>query len=240
MICAVSAAGCDDKPVKTEKADAATAAVAPTPTPTAPPAPKPPVISIEPGVFVVGAERVQPTDPDPVGQIASLLTGKPMVEGAIVEMDVKRATKPSQVVTMIAALKKAKAKGAIAKTENRDKVVQPFSITFAAPPRPDCSVVAFIAKDSKINVWPIGGGAAKTYSKGFAGPDMTLGTEGVRESTARCESSILFVGADDAMNWGLVYDLATISKMLGAGMSKVTEFAVVPGTVVPGRKVTLE
>lgn len=237
---AVASFGCDDEPKNLNKKPDASAAATAAPTP---PAPKPPKILIEPGTFAIDAERVSPTDPDPVGQIATLVTGKPQVEGAIVEIEVKRAAKPSQMVTMMAALKKAKAKGVIAKTENRDKVVMPFTLTFAAPPQPDCAVVAYIAKDSKINVWTLGGGAAKTYSKGFAGPDMTLGTEGVRESVARCDAPILFVGADDAMNWGLVYDLATISKSGqdgGVGLAKITQFAIVANTVVPGRKVVLD
>ncbi len=238
---ALASSGCDDDPKTLAKnADAASAAsAAPTPTPTPPPAPKAPKIVIEPGTFTIDAERVSPTDPDPVGQIATLITGKPQIEGAVVEIDVKRAAKPSQMVTMIFALKKAKAKGVNARTENRDKVMMPFTLTFAGPPQPDCAVVAYIAKDSKINVWTLGGGAAKTYSKGFAGPDMTLGTEGVRESIGHCDAPTLFVGADDAMNWGLVYDLATITKS-GASTAKITQFALVPNTVVPGRKVVLD
>jgi len=239
LFAAVLAVGCEDKgPSKLEKMAEAGASAAPTPTPAAPAPPKPPKIVVEPGSFAIDAERVSPTDPDPVGQIASLVRGKPQVEGAMVELDAKRAAKPSQMWTMIQALKKAKAKGAIARTENRDKVITPFEITFPSPPLPDCTVVGFIAKDARINVWPIGGGAAKVYSKGFAGPDMTLGTEGVRELVGRCDAAVLFAGADDAMNWGLVFDLATMSKSSGA--TKITQFAIVPGTVVPGRKVTIE
>lgn len=240
-----SLAACDDEPNKVQKIMEAGPA-APTPTPTiaaAPPPPKAPKIAIEPGVFQIEGERVQPTDPDPVGQIATLITGKPQIEGALVEVDAKRASKPSQIVTMMNALKKAKAKGMIARTENRDKVIVPLTLTFPSTPPSDCTVVGYIAKDSKINVWTLGGGAAKTYSKGFAGPDMTLGTEGVRDSIARCDSSFLFVGADDAMIWGLVYDLATITKSGpdgGVGAPRISQYMVVPGTVVPGRKITLD
>jgi hypothetical protein len=238
LFVAMLAMGCEDKPSEKPMAEAGAATAAPTPTPTAPEPPKPPKIVVEPGSFAINAERVNPTDPDPIGQIASLITGKPQVENAMVELDVKRAVKPSQMWTMIQALKKAKAKGAIARTENRDKVITPFEITFPSPQLPACTVVGYIAKDARINVWPIGGGAAKVYSKGFAGPDMTLGTEGVRDLVGRCDATILLVGADDAMTWGLVFDLATISKSSGA--TKITQFGIVPGTVVPGRKVTIE
>jgi hypothetical protein len=138
-------------------------------------------------------------------------------------------------------LKKAKAASVVLRTENRDKIIVPLTILFPAPPIPECSAVAYIAKDAKISVWSLRGEVAKVFSKGFAGPDMTLGTEGVRAQIARCDSTILFVGADDAMSWGLVYDLATMSRVTpDGGATKVTQIAVVPGTVVPGHKVSLD
>jgi hypothetical protein len=110
--------GCDDKPSKLDKSAEAgsVASAAPPPTPTAPPAPKPPKILVDQSAFLIDGERVSPTDPDPAGQIALLVAGKPEIEGAMVELEAKRAAKPSMIVTMIRALKKAKAKGAIAKT----------------------------------------------------------------------------------------------------------------------------
>jgi hypothetical protein len=57
----------------------------------------------------------------------------------------------------------------------------------------------------------VAGGTAKRIFKGLAGPDMTLGTEAVSQVGARCESSDLVVGEDDAMTWGLVFDLDTMA-----------------------------
>src|SRR5437879_3411942 len=88
LLTAVLLSGCEDKaPTKVDKPDAAAAA---TPPPAPPEPPKPPKIVVEPGSFAINAERVNPTDPDPVGQIASLITGKPQVEGAMVEVEAKR------------------------------------------------------------------------------------------------------------------------------------------------------
>ena len=239
VACALGQLGCDEKPTSDKVVDAGRAAPAPTVTAPASPTPaKPPPITVEPGAFALGPERVMANDPDPIARLVALLTSRPDVADAVVDFEARRAAKPSQVVTMLAALKKAKAKGATAHTETRDKTMGALELTFLAAPPSDCTTVALIGRDGAILVWPAGGGTAKRYSRGFAGPDMTLGTEGVREVAARCESPVLLVGADDAMNWGLVYDLAAISK--SSGPLKPTEVALVPGTTVAGRKVTFE
>ena len=232
--------GCDEKPPSTKKEKAVDAGGAtPTPTVAAPQPPaKPPPITVEPGAFAVGPERIMANDPDPIARLVALLTSRPDVADAVVDFEARRATKPSQVVTLLAALKKAKAKGATVHTETREKTMGALEVTFLAAPPSDCTAVALIGRDGAILVWPAGGGTAKRYSRGFAGPDMTLGTEGVREVASRCESPVLLVGADDAMNWGLVYDLAAISK--SSGSLKPTQVAIVPGTTVGGRKVIFE
>jgi hypothetical protein len=170
------------------------------------------------------------------------LTGKPLVEGQDVEVTAMRSAKPSQVAALVVALKKAKAKSAIVKTETRDKVMAPLPLYFASSV-PDCSTVAYIAKDASVNVWNAGGSVAKRVTKGFAGPDMTLGTAAVRAATnTGCESTILLVAADDMMIWGLVFDLVTISKQTtDAGPPLHASSTVLLTTPpVPGRKVTLD
>jgi hypothetical protein len=236
-------AACDDPPNKLGALiDAGAASSAqPATTPTPPEAPKPPSIAIAPGEYVVNAEHILVSDPDVVGRLVANLTGKPLVEGAIVPFDAPRAVKPSQVVAMLQALQKAKAKGALARTENRDKVVVPLALSFSTAGAPPCTPVALITKESRISVWTMGGQVAHTFTKGFAGPDMTLGTEQVRTNASHCDSPYLVVAGDEAMIWGLVYDLATMSMVAPAGAtSKTTQVVVAPATIVPGRKVTLD
>ena len=238
---ALSQLGCDDSKPKATGGKANDASVtgmpgAPPPPPATPAKPAP--ITVEPGAFALGPERVLASDPDPVGRLVALLSTRPDVDGAVVDFEARRAAKPSLVVTMLTALKKAKAKGATAHTETRDKTMGALEITFLTAAPSDCTTVALIGKDGGILVWPVGGGTAKRYSRGFAGPDMTLGTEGVRAAAARCESPVLLVGAEETMSWGLVYDLAAISK--AGGSLKPTQVAVVPGTTVAGRKVTFD
>jgi hypothetical protein len=241
LACALLAA-CDDPPNNAQpEAGAASATAKPAATPTVPDAPKPPSIAISPGEYVVNAEHIPIADPDVVGRLVANLAGKPLVEGEIVAFDAPRPVKPSQVVAVLSALRKAKAKGAIARTENRDKVVVPLSLSFTGATAAACTPVALITKESRISVWTMGGQVAHTFTKGFAGPDMTLGTEQVRTNASHCDSPYLVVAADEAMIWGLVYDLATMSMTAPAGAtSKTTQVVVAPATIVPGRKVTLE
>jgi hypothetical protein len=237
-------AACDDPPNSAGPvvdAGAASSSAQPAATPTAPEAPKPPTISLSPGEYVVNAEHIPVADPDVVGRLAANLTGKPLVEGEVVAFDAPRNVKPSQVVAILAALKKGKAKGAIARTENRDKVIVPLAISFSAANAAACTPVALITKESRISVWTMGGQVAHTFTKGFAGPDMTLGTEQVRTNASHCDSPYLVVAADELMIWGLVYDLATMSMTAPAGaVTKTTQIIVAPATIVPGRKVTLD
>jgi hypothetical protein len=147
-----------------------------------------------------------------------------------------RPAKPSPVAAVVAALRKAKAAGATVKTESREGATETLSLSFSTTV-PDCAVVAWIAKDASINVWTAGGSVAKRQAHGLAGPDMTLGTELVRTAWAGCTSGQILVGAEDAMNWGLVFDLAT--KSLASPGSRANA-AILVTNVVPGRKVTLE
>jgi len=235
-------AACDDPSTNARpEPGVASASAKPAATPTPPEAPKPPTIAITPGDYVVNGEHIPVADPDVVGRLVANLTGKPLVEGEIVPFDAPRAVKPSQVVAMLTALKKAKAKGALARTENRDKIIVPLALSFSAATAPACTAVALITKESRISVWTIGGQVAHTFTKGFAGPDMTLGTEQVRTNASHCESPYLVVAADELMIWGLVYDLATMSMTAPVGAtSKITQVVVAPGTIVAGRKVTLD
>jgi hypothetical protein len=237
-------AGCDDPKPKggaDKSSDASITAALPATaaTPAATPA-KPSPITVEAGAFALGPERVMASDPDPVGRLVGFLSARPDVTGAVVDFEARRAAKPSLVVTMLTALKKAKAKGAVVHTETREKTMSALELKFLSAQPEGCTTVAFIGKDGGILVWPAGGGTAKRFSRGFAGPDMTLGTEGVRVAASRCESPVLLVGADDAMSWGLVYDLAAMSK--SGGTLKPTEVALVPGgsATVAGRKVTVD
>ncbi len=121
------------------------------------------------------------------------------------------------------------------KTETRDGATQPLPVALVRSV-PDCTAVAFIGKTASIDVWPAGGGTASRVGRGLAGPDLTLGMDAVHKVTERCQASQIAVGADDAMTWGLVFDLAM--EALHQPWTR-TDSAVVVVDAVPGRKLSL-
>jgi hypothetical protein len=204
--------------------------------PAPPPEARAPDIVVDPTYVAVGNDKVPTVDVGLADRVAVFLTGRPAIEGHSVDVVAMRNAKPGQVAAVVAALRRAKATGAGIKTEARDSSTQRLALTFDAPPQP-CTTVAWIAKDAAIDVWPISGGRARRVIKGLAGPDMTLGTEAVRSAAQQCDASALVVGEDEAMTWGLLFDLATAS-ITAPGSRAGAAFLVT--AAVPGRKLSLD
>src|ERR1019366_7921386 len=167
--------------------------------------------------------------------VAALVTGKPGIDGQGVDVVAMRNAKPSQVAGIVAALRGARASAVTLKTNGRDDTTQKVALAFG-PTLPDCTVVAWIAKDGVIDVWPAGGGATKRVGRGLAGPDMTLAMDAIRAQWVGCGAPSIAVGADDAMSWGLVFDLAT--SALQAPGSRAHTMTLIT-TANPGKKLAL-
>jgi hypothetical protein len=216
------------------------AAIAPptaTVTASAPPEPpRAPDIVVDGANVSVGNDHVATGEPGLADKVGVFVNGRPMITGNTVSFVAMRNAKPSAVAAVVAALRKAKATGAVVKSEARDGTTQKVPLSFTTSVA-DCATVAWIAKDAAIDVWPAGGGTAKRVIKGLAGPDMTLGTEAMRKQWTSCSAPELVVGADDVMSWGLVFDLAT-AGLQAAGTHVST--AVLVTNAVPGRKLVLE
>jgi hypothetical protein len=204
--------------------------------PSPPPEARAPDIIVDPAYVAVGGDKVPTVEAGLADRVGVFLSGRPMIEGQTVDVVAMRNAKPSQVAAVVSALRHAKATGAGIKTEARDNSTQRLPLSFATPSQP-CTTIAWIAKDAAIDVWPIAGGRAKKLIKGLAGPDMTLGTDAVRAAGQQCDAPVLVVGADEAMTWGLIFDLATAS--LTAPGSRANA-AVLVTSAVPGRKLTFD
>jgi hypothetical protein len=204
--------------------------------PSAQPEARAPDIIVDRSRVAIGPDRVPAEERALADKITVFLTGRPAVEGRSVDFVAMRDAKPSGVAAIVTALRRAKATGAKVKTEARDGTTQSVPLAFATSIQ-DCTTIAWIAKDDAIDVWPAGGGRAKRVIKGLAGPDMTLGTEAVRTRQSGCGASQLIVGADDAISWGLVFDL-TSSALHAPGASASS--VVLVTSAVPGRKLVLE
>jgi hypothetical protein len=219
----------------TAEPTAQTAAPPARPPTATPEAPRAPEIIVDRSTVSVGTEHVATGEPTLAEKVEALVTGQPAVEGHTVELVAMRNAKPSQVVTVVGALRGAKAGGAKVKTAARDDTTQALPLSFASSV-PDCTAVMWIAKDGVIDVWPAGGGTAKKVARGLAGPDVTLGTDAVRAVWAGCGAPAIVIGAEDTMTWGLVFDLAT--TVLAAPGSRASG-AILVTNATPGHKLTL-
>jgi hypothetical protein len=205
----------------------------------APAPPALPEIIVDPANVTIGKDHVPAVPLGLTDRVATLLDpawlgGSPEhPDVRTMDVVVMRNVKPSQVDAVMLALRHAKASGAILKTEARDGTTQKLALSFASHV-PDCAAVAWIAKDAAIDVWPAGGGVAKRVIRGLAGPDVTLGLEAIESRSEACGSSSLVIGADEAMTWGLVFDLAT-SALGNRGRT-----AILVTNVTPGRRVDLK
>ena len=235
LVCLALAPACDEPRSQGSAPEAAPPTATVSTPPAAPDPPRAPDIVIDGTNVSVGTNRLATGELGLADKIAVFLTGRPMVEGNAVSFVAMRNAKPSQVAAVVTALRKAKAASAVVSTEARDGTTQKVPLAFTTGVA-DCTTVAWIAKDSAIDVWPVGGGTAQRIIKGLAGPDMTLGTEAMRKQWTGCGATELVVGSDDVMTWGLVFDLATAGIQASGTHPSV---AVLVTDVVPGRKLVL-
>ncbi len=227
---------CDEKSAPAQAQEAGAAAAATTSAPPPPEAPRAPDILIDASNVAIGTDHVATGELGLADKVAVFLTGRPAIEGHTVSLVAMRPAKPSSVVAVVSALRKAKATGAVVHTEARDNSTKDLPLSFATSSF-DCAAVAWIAKDASIDVWPAGGGTPKRVIKGLAGPDMTLGTEAIMKQSGACNANELFLGADDALTWGLVFDLGT--SALGSPGARASA-AVLMRDANLGRKPVIE
>lgn len=229
-------AACDEKPAPKATAASATSAPPPAPSATAPEEPSAPVLSMDDKALTVSGTSVPFDAPNVPGRLASALSGRPKVAGEAVSLAVIRSAKASKVALVIAALRDAKASEVLVKAQKRDGAMG--ELTVAWPTLPPCAAVAYLGKDVSISVWTVGGTVAKRFAKGMAGPDMTLGSEGLRKVASACESPVALLAADDSVTFGLLFDLALATRESEDPRVAKLKFGLPASAIVPGRKVS--
>jgi len=237
---------CDKEPSKLDQIVEAAAAPPPPPpsvsVPLPPAAPMAPAISVDDATCTINGEEVLFMAADARARILALLNGKPLVEGQVVAVDAAREAKTPRIEAVVFALKKAKAKGARIHTSMRDASMGELLVTFTHGAPADCTPVAMVARDGSIEVWSAAGGTAQKFARGFAGPDLTLGTQGLRKASAGCPSSVWLLGADDSVPWSLTFDLAMRARVdaeAGAPL-RAPDVSLLTQTPVAGRRVEVE
>lgn len=246
MAVALSTVGvaCDDKPSGGGAGPAAserpTASARPAATPAPTSADVKPALSlvVDDKRFTINGDKVDFGGTDPKSQIASAISGKAGIEGAVVEVVVMRDALTPKVGMVMAALRAAKARGATVKTTRRDGNTESLALTWGTQ-RPECAAVGMIGKDGAITAWSVSGGTAARFARGFAGPDLTLGSAGVRKAIQGCDSTVYYLAAADNIVWGLLFDLALAVRggdEAGAPLRAASAVLLVDAPV-PGRKV---
>lgn len=234
--------GCDDKPAPgagaaaRASASAAPTVSAPPAAPAAPATPSKPQLAIDDTGAAVGGDRVEFSSPDPKAALGLALSGKP-VAGEELVLDAARNTRMQKVATLFAALSSAKVKTVRVRTARRDGTQAELPVTVGGKLE-GCAGVGMIGKDLAIRAWSAGGGVGARFSKGMAGPDNTLGSQGIRKVLDKCEASAWGITADDSVTWGLVVDLAlAVLNGEDAGPPKAKDLVLLPTSTVAGRKV---
>jgi hypothetical protein len=236
---ALLGSACDQGKSTAAAADAAPVTSATTTASAPPEPPKPPVVTLDDSSIVVAGDRVdfpKTAGGDVEGRVAGLLSSKPMVSGQTLEVDALRDTSMAHFAIAIEAMRQAKAKGATVKTAKRDRTMGTLKLTLDHASPPPCTAVGMIDKQNAILVWPAKGAVAQRFTHGFAGPDITLGSQALAKLANECVSPFFFVSADDSIKWGVVFDLALATSQVTP--FRPTAAAVLTRAPVAGRKVT--
>ncbi len=193
------------------------------------------MITVDDTSFIATGDKIDLTAADAKGRIVAMLANKPLVSGQTLEVDALRDTTMPRFSTALDALHDAKVPAITVKTAQRDRTMGTLTVSLDRGSVAPCSAVAMVTKDNAINVWPYSGATAQRFSHGFAGPDITLGSNALRKLANDCEGKFDFVSGDDTIKWGVVFDLAVAAAT--GGTIKATSTVVLTKAAVPGRKI---
>jgi hypothetical protein len=231
---------CDD-PKSSSTSTAVTASAVVSAPNTHGPSPEPPQpsatsVSMDENAVTVNGTRIPTQTADFRQRLSAELMGKPRVANETVSFIVARASKMNKVALAVLSLRDAKAKDAIIKGPRRDGSTAEMRVGFGDAAT--CTAVAYIGKDVSIAVWGASGTPAKRYSKGMAGPDTTLGSQGLERSISACsDSNVAMLGADESITWGLVFDLGLAARENAKPPFRAERFILLSEAQSPGRAV---
>lgn len=242
VVLPLSLLGCEKKPSKLDEMVAsAKAPPPPPPEPAKPAAPRIPDLVVDPQGPLLGGERVEVSKNDWFEKLEAKVRELP-VEGKAVQVVADRQAKTQHVAGLVGALGAAGATEVTVKTQARVGGESALSLTperVVAKTTPDCAAIGMIRKDSSSAVWQIKGGTARKFSRGFAGPDLSMTfDEGLSKRIAGCSATTWFFAGEEDVIWGLSFDLA--EKVTKADpKTKATSTVLVSKAPVAGRPVKL-
>lgn len=239
---ALSLAGCDDPPKKTNPFDPPPKPTVEVPKDAGTAQPKgPPELAIDELGPKVGFTRVLLDKPEGKDKLLKELGDvKQYIDGKEATLSVIRNAKMATVIAFMEALGKVGASKVIVKTETRKEFKPELAFTpQAKAPTPEpCALVGMILDDRSSAIWKVAGGTAMKRAKGLAGPDLSTTADTIERMAKSCpKSNMFFVSAADTVEWGLAYDLAASTKNIED--VKLDTLVLLEQTPTAGRKLEL-
>ncbi|HEX9298204.1 MAG TPA: hypothetical protein VF881_20330 [Polyangiaceae bacterium] len=207
-----ASAGCDEKATVPKPSSESPTAKA-VPASSAPKAPDPLAgLTVDELGLYLQTHRIDMAAKDAEEKLRALVAGLPVKQKAV-PVSAARNAKTQHVGALARALGEAGAAEVDVKTPDRTGAEGTVRFTpqqLVPPSTPDCALVAMIKKDSTSAVWRLKGGTATKFSKGLAGPDLSMTFEGLTEQMSACASTHWFLTGEDNVIWGLVFDLGQV------------------------------
>jgi len=239
-VCALLATACDDpkKPAGADKAEAA----APAQTASAAPAPaNMPEVTFDKTHVQIGMDELQRGVPSYNDVLKNLIAKYPVSKPDRVVLNAARETEVEAVTTVAYALFDAGAKAIEVRTKPRGtfpgKLLMTPDKDYAKKAQP-CTYAGMVLKDLGVTFWHVKGGLGKRYSKGMAGPDFTAMHTVFAKEVDSCSSTLFYFSADDGVEWGHAFDLAT-SMTSQEPKYKLDTFILLRETPTAGKPVKL-
>lgn len=234
--------GCEKKPSKLDEAleSVKQPEEPPAVEAAAPVEPRMPILLVDPQGPMLGGDRIDVSKADWVEKLEAEVAKLP-IDAKPVTVAADRQAKTQHVAALVGALGAAGAPEITVKTQARaggegSLVLTPERRVTNAP---DCAAVGQVRKDGSTAVWQLKGGTARKFSRGFAGPDLSMTfDEGLSKRIAGCASTTWFFTGEDDVIWGLGFDMAErVTK--ADPPTKATTTVLLSKGAVAGRKVTL-
>jgi hypothetical protein len=212
---ALAACSCEDSKKAQPAAPDAANSVAPKPSAQPPVQAQParmPEVTIDSSHVQIGMDELLLTVPSYASALKVMIGRYPVSRPDQVVLNAARATKHPDVSALVAALFDAGAKSIEVRTAPRGQFPGKLVLTAdkaIAAKAPACTYVGMVLKDLGLTFWHIKGGLAKRYSKGMAGPDLTMMHESLAKEIDQCSSTVFLFSAEESVEWGHAFDLAT-------------------------------
>lgn len=236
VLCAGLVSACDDDKKPATPDAAAVASTAPPATTTAPAPVRMPEVTLAEKSVQVGIDELQLGIPSFDTALNGLLKKYPIDTPEFVVFNVDRKV-PTPLATKITyALFDAGAKSIEVRTKPRGSFPDHLRLTSDKQVGKvlPCTFAGTITDNLGVAFWPIQGGTAKRYTKGMAGPDLSAMHEVFQKEEAGCASTVFFFSADDSIEWGHAYDLAT-SMLAHDPKYKITKLVLLRQSPAAGK-----